>query len=142
MKRLVIIWILLPLLSMATLLGQSAKQSFKAGEDFYKSMNFKDAIDQYSKAIELDPDYEKAYVSRAMAYSRTGNHKNAAEDFDRALVFNEKDPELYYFSGYEWYLLENNNKAHLKLTQAIEMKNNFLEAYQTRYCQFGIGEIQ
>ena len=46
MKRLAILLIMLPLISSATVQAQSAKQSFKAGEEFYKSMNFGDAIDQ------------------------------------------------------------------------------------------------
>ena len=132
MKRLVIILILLPLISSATVLAQSAKQYFKAGEEFYKSMNFNDAIDQYNKAIEMDPDYEKAYIRRAMAYSKTGDHVNAAADFDRALVFNEKDAEIFYFSGHEWHLQGKNNIALTKLSKAISMKGNFLEAYQVR----------
>ncbi len=132
MKRLVIIIILVPLLSSAEVFAQSAKQYFRAAEDFYKSANFNDAIDQYNKAIELDPDYEKAYVRRAMSYSKTGDHVSAASDFDRALVFNEKDAELFYYSGHEWYLQGKNNEAHAKLSKAISMKGNFLEAYQVR----------
>lgn len=132
MKRLVIILILLPLFSSATVLAQSAKQYFRAGEEFYKSMNFNDAIDQYNKAIEMDPDFEKAYIRRAMSFSKIGDHVNAAADFDRALVFNEKDAEIFYFSGYEWHLQGKNNIALTKLSQAITMKGNFLEAYQVR----------
>lgn len=132
MKRLVSILLLLPVLTTATLLAQSAKQYFRAGEDFYKSQNYSDAIVQYNKAIELDPDYERAYIRRAMAYSKTRDHVNAATDFDRALVFNEKDAELYYYSGYEWHLQGRNNVALNKLNTAINMKGNFLEAYQVR----------
>ncbi|MCD4710060.1 MAG: tetratricopeptide repeat protein [Bacteroidales bacterium] len=112
--------------------AQSAKQYYKAGEDFAKANNIADAIVQYTKAIELDPDYEKAYTQRASAYSRNGEHKNAAEDYDRALVFEEKDAELYYFSGNEWHLYGDNPRALARLTIAINMKNKFLKAYQVR----------
>ena len=132
MKRLYLIVILASLISSEGVFAQSAKQYFRAGEDFYKSANYNDAIDQYTKAIELDPDYEKAYVQRAMAFSKTGDHVNAAADFDRALVFNEKEAELFYYSGYEWHLQGKNDIAHTKLSKAISMKGNFLEAYQVR----------
>ncbi|MEN8230061.1 MAG: tetratricopeptide repeat protein, partial [Bacteroidota bacterium] len=132
MKRLVIILILLPLIFSVQVLAQSAKQYYKAGDEFYKSMKFNEAIDQYEKAIEMDPDYEKAYVRRAMSYSKIGDHINAADDYDRAIVFNEKDAELFYFSGYEWHLQGKNNIALSKLNTAIDMKGNFLEAYQVR----------
>ncbi|MCK5137198.1 MAG: tetratricopeptide repeat protein [Bacteroidales bacterium] len=131
MKRLFFILILLPVFS-AIILAQSAKQCFRAGGEFSKKMNFKDAIEQYSRAIELDPDFEKAYIQRAIAYTKLGDNESAAEDFDRALVFNEKNSELFYFSGQAYHLQGKNNIALTKLTRAISLKGNFLEAYQVR----------
>jgi Tfp pilus assembly protein PilF len=98
-KKLTYILIVPVILSGMSLQAQSAKQYVKAGEDFAKAMNFADAIDQYSKAIELDPDYDKAYFNRATAYANVGDHEHAAMDFNRAIVFDEKEAELYYFSG-------------------------------------------
>ena len=132
MKKIKYNLILLLVLIATTVQAQSAKQYFKAGDDFLKANNFKDAIAQYTKAIELDPDYEKAYIKRATAYSRSDAHKKAAEDYDRALVFDEKDAELYYFSGKEWFLEGNNQYALMRLSRAINMKRNFLEAYRVR----------
>ena len=99
--------------------AQSAKQYFKAGEDFAKANNYEDAIVQFTKAIDLDPDNEKAYIQRAIAYSRIGDHEECCIDYDRALVFDEKDAELYYFSGNEWHLYGDNTVRPDKLTTAI-----------------------
>ncbi|MDF1574549.1 MAG: tetratricopeptide repeat protein [Bacteroidales bacterium] len=125
-------WILLLLIITAAVQAQSARQYFKAGEDFARANNYTDAIIQFTKAIELDPDYDKAYILRATAYSRTGDHRQAAEDYDRALAFNEKEAELYYFSGKEWHQYGDNPRALIRLSSAINLKNNFLEAYQVR----------
>ena len=97
MKRLLIILILLPLAGGLFLQAQSAKQCFKTGEEFAKKMSFENAIEQYSRAIELDPDYEKAYIQRGIAYTNLDDYEKAAADFDRAIVFNEKDAGLFYF---------------------------------------------
>jgi tetratricopeptide (TPR) repeat protein len=132
MKKSLYILLLLPFLVSASLMAQTAKQFFKAGEDFTKASNYEDAIAQFTRALELDPDFEKAYISRANAYSRTGEHQSAAEDYDRALVFEDKDEELFYFSGKEWHLAGNHQFALTKLTTAINMKKNFLEAFQVR----------
>ena len=132
MKRLLNILILLLLAGTLMIQAQSAKQYYKAGEEFAKKMSFTEAIDQYTKAIELDPDYEKAYIQRAMAYTKLEDYENAAADFDRAIVFNEKDPGLYYYSGMAYHLQGKNNLALSKLNKAVDMKNNFLEAYQVR----------
>lgn len=114
------------------LLAQSARSYFKAGEEFHRSMDYRDAIAQYTKAIELDPEFDEAYINRARAFSQTGDHASAAVDFDRALAFNEKDHELYYLSAREWYLQGNSRVSLAKLNQAIDRKRNFLEAYQLR----------
>ena len=131
MKRIGIIWMLLAMFAVAVQ-SQSAKQYFKAGDEFSKKLNFKDAIDQYNKAIELDPDFDKAYIQRAMAYSNQGDYENAAKDFDRALVFDEKDAELYFFSGEAHHKKGSNIAALEKLNRAIDLKGNFLAAYQVR----------
>ena len=133
MKTLAYIIILLPFLITTTVQAQSAKQYLKAGDDFAKANNNADAIIQYTRAIELDPDYEKAYIQRAGAYSRDGEHMNAAEDYDRTLVFELKDEELFYLSGNEWHLYGDNPIALERLSSAIQLKSNFLEAYRVRW---------
>jgi len=127
------ILILLPFMITASIQAQSAKQFFKAGEDFAKAENYTDAIAQFTKALELDPDYEKAYIERASAFSMSGDHKSAAKDYDRALVFEAKDAELFYLSGNEYHLFGNNPRALERLNVAIQMKGNFLEAYRVRW---------
>ena len=101
--------------------------------DFAKANNFTDAIIQYTKAIELEPDYEKAYMQRAGAYSQIGEHNSAAEDYDRALAFEEKDAEIYYLSGKAWHLYGDNRLALVRLTAAISLKSNFDEACRTNF---------
>lgn len=133
MKKCIYILALLPFLIAASVQAQSAKQYFKVGEDFAKAENYTDAIAQYTKALELDPDYEKAYIQRAHAYSISGEHNNAAEDFDRALVFDQKDEELFYLAGKEWHLFGNNPLALERLSMAIELKSNYLDAYRVRW---------
>ncbi len=132
MKKLLYILILLPFIFCSEVQAQSAKQYIKTGEDFAKANNYKDAIVQFTKAIELEPDNEKAYIQRAIAHSRLEEHEKAAMDYDRALVFEMKDAELYYFSGMQWHLYGDNTVALLKLSTAIQLKKNFLEAYQAR----------
>ncbi len=53
MKKIGYILILLPFMIAATAQAQSAKQFFKAGEDFAKANNYSDAIIQFTKAHVL-----------------------------------------------------------------------------------------
>ena len=123
---------LLPLFGTALVFAQSSKQYMKAGDEFLRKMSFDDAIEQFTRAIELDPDDDKAYIQRALAYMQLNDFEKASLDFDRALVFNEKDGELYFLSGNSYYLLGNSEIALDRLSKAISYKNNFQEAFQVR----------
>lgn len=115
-----------------SLSAQSPRQYLRTGEEFYRSMNYEDAIAQFTKALELEPDLERAYLNRALSYSEIGSHELAAKDFDRALAFNRKDEELFYLSGREWFLHGNTGNALSRLNQAVDLKRNFFEAHQQR----------
>ena len=132
MKRIHFFLFLVAVMMAAGTQAQSAKQYYKAGEDFLNVANFEDAIDQFTKAIEIDPDYDKAYIARASAYEKLNNYKAAAEDFERAIVFDEKNHELYYMAGYAYYKVKNNQASLANLNKAVEKKSNYLEAYQVR----------
>jgi tetratricopeptide (TPR) repeat protein len=47
--------------------------------------NYKQAIDDCSRAIEIKPGYADAYINRGFAYAGLGNYKQAIEDYDRGI---------------------------------------------------------
>ncbi len=111
-------------------MGQNAKQFYKAGLNFKESNNYKDAIEQFSKAVSLDPDYVDAYIERAFAYEKTNQLEKAAEDYKRALVFEEKDEEIYYNAARISYKIGQYKEASDYVAKSIELKSRYLEAYQ------------
>jgi tetratricopeptide (TPR) repeat protein len=120
------------LLSTVSLVGfsQNAKQYFKAGESFVEAGNQKDAIAQFTKAIELNPDYLQAYVSRAEAYKAINELQKAAEDYKRALVFESSEIELYYRASEVNYLLKNYPEALDLINKGITLSPKHEEAYR------------
>ena len=42
----------------------------------------------YDRAIEINPDFAKAYYNRGVAYGKLGNHRQAISDYDRAIEIN------------------------------------------------------
>ena len=77
-------------LSTSIVLGQSPKKYLKTGEKFEESKNYKDAKDQYTKAIEMDPKFVDAYIARAGAYESMYQMTDAIQDYNRAVAF---DPQ-------------------------------------------------
>jgi tetratricopeptide (TPR) repeat protein len=49
------------------------------------------AIEEYGRAIELNPNYAEAFNSRGMAYGLKGQNDQAISDFDKAIKLNPKD---------------------------------------------------
>jgi tetratricopeptide (TPR) repeat protein len=120
------------LFSAVPLVGfsQNAKQYFKAGESFVEAGNQKDAIAQFTKAIELNPDYLQAYISRAEAYKAINELQKAADDYKRALVFESSEIELYYSASEVNYLLKNYPEALDLINKGITLNPKHEEAYR------------
>jgi len=89
------VWILAPLvcLFVAGCAGRSPEEHLKAGEKLLSDGKKKEAIAEFSKAIEVDPECVNAYLNRAMCYNETGQPKRAVADFSKAI---ELDPTNAY----------------------------------------------
>ncbi len=130
MKKHLKLTCLILILSSTFIFGQNAKQYFKAGQDFIATNNYKDGIEQFSKAIEISPNYADAYIERANAYEKINELNKAADDYNRALVFENKTPEVYYGAARINYKLGNFKEAKDYINKSLELRSKFLEALQ------------
>ncbi|CAD8047804.1 unnamed protein product [Paramecium primaurelia] len=76
------------------------QDSYKSkGNDCLNSNKFNDAIDYYTKALEVDSNNFKfnsiIYANRGLAYQKLKDHRKAVNDFDKSIELNEK-----YFKPY------------------------------------------
>lgn len=97
---------------------------------FEENKSYKEAIESYSKALELDPKFEKAYVARASAYEKSNLKAEAVEDYKKALAFSPKEKEYYYNAGRLLADLKKYNEADQMLRKALERDKGYLEAIQ------------
>ena len=75
--------------------NKSAEEAFEKGAKAYKNKDFNSAIINYTKAIELDPKYAKAYSNRGLAYSDLKKHEEAIADYTIAIELDCKDAIAY-----------------------------------------------
>ena len=68
--------------------AESVEELHDAAYQFMKSENFSDAIDTYSKILELQPKDEQALLNRAIAYTQVDRFDNALRDIDSFLMLN------------------------------------------------------
>ena len=57
------------------------------------------AIDDYTKAIEINPTYAKAYYNRGWNKAKLKDHYGAISDFSKAIAINPTDSQAYYNRG-------------------------------------------
>jgi tetratricopeptide (TPR) repeat protein len=64
-----------------------------------------DAVAEYNKAIELDPESAEAYYRRGMSYDSLGEFECAVEDYTEAIRLDPDYPEAYSFRATAHYML-------------------------------------
>jgi tetratricopeptide (TPR) repeat protein len=68
----------------------SAETYFDRGLKNYEKKNNEGAIRNYTKAIQLKPNYSVAYFNRGLAYHNLGNYQAAIEDYTEAIRINSE----------------------------------------------------
>jgi serine/threonine protein kinase/formylglycine-generating enzyme required for sulfatase activity/Tfp pilus assembly protein PilF len=74
---------------------QSATSLTKLGSNFANANQYANAIEAYSKAIEIDPQYVPAWTNRALAYRITGLLANAVADYSKAIELSPSNAANY-----------------------------------------------
>ncbi len=116
------------LMFSVTAFSQSPKKFIDAAQKLEKAGNFTEAIDGYSKALELDPQNEKALKARAVCLEKADKKAEAIEDYKKAIVFDPKNKELYYNAGRLHAELAQYSEADELLRKALERDKKYTEA--------------
>ena len=107
------------------------------GNNFYFAKNYQSAIQAYSRAINLNPNFAEAYNNRGNSYFQLQNYSQAVQDLQTAVKFNKFDARIHNNLG-SAYLLQNLYDAAIsEYTQAINLNQNIFTFYYNRalaYC--------
>lgn len=112
--------------------AQDAGEYLRKGKASLRMKKFDYAIEQFSRALELQPDLAKAYLGRAEAYDSLGMFLNAASNYDSTAVYMPGRAGILYNSGYCYYRLGMFEKAAGQLNRAIDIREYFRPAYELK----------
>ncbi len=93
------------------------------------------AVKDYSKAIELNPNFIEAYNNRENAYAHLKLYNEALEDFNKAIELNPNLAEAYSNRGNAYSERENLDKAIKDYKTALKLNPKFAMAY------YGLGIV-
>lgn len=85
---------------------------------------FRRAIEEYSSAIELDPQGAAAYCNRGRAYNQVGKYELAIEDCDKAIRLNPKGVRAYFNRGVAYADLGRQVKAAADFEKFIALADD------------------
>ncbi len=115
--------------------------SKQTAEEYFYSAFAKDdlgdytgAIQDYNKAIELDPDFVDAYINRGIDKHSLGDNIGAIQDFNKAIELDPDYARAYYDRGYAKFELGEYRGAIQDFNKAIELDPDFVDAYNNRGC--------
>lgn len=98
-----------------------AEKHFYQGIEYRRQENGASAIEEFTKAIEIDPDYYFAYYNRARVHCENGELVSCLADYDRAM---ELRPDNVYWTierGFLYWQLGDQEKAIVDLEKAQEL---------------------
>ena len=106
--------------------------ALESGNNFYFNTNYQQAISEYTRAIEINPNFAEAYNNRGNAKFSMRNYQQAIGDYQNALRLNKVDARLYNNLGNVYLIQQDYNAAIQEYTQAINLNPNLFSAYYNR----------
>lgn len=101
-------------------------------DDFSYKSNYAEAIVNYNKALELDPNDRAAYNNRGLVFERMNRVEEAYADFTKVIELDPTDRNGYHNRGVIYYKKGEYQKAISDYTRSIDLDPNFKEAYVHR----------
>ena len=104
--------------------AESAQEHYAQGKALLQSGQWEQAILEFTKAIDLDPDYREAYSERAYAYYQKGEYDKALSDSNKIIELNPEDPFAYFNRGIAYKALGKKAEALADFEKCIELSPN------------------
>lgn len=89
-------------------------------------------IENYNKAIELNPSLVNAYNNRGIIKKNQNLYNSAISDYEKAISIDPKNPFPYVNMGVVYFMLKDYKKALELVNKAISIDPNFGIAYNDR----------
>ncbi len=110
----------------------SAKKVFTKGIANTENKNYEQAVENFTKAIELNPNFASAYSNRCLVYLQWGKYEQAIADCTEAIKINPENIEANLNLGLAYYEIGNYQQAIAEYTQVLNHNHNDFRALYNR----------
>ncbi|MFB2917865.1 trypsin-like peptidase domain-containing protein [Aerosakkonema funiforme] len=111
--------------------GNDAKETdwLNYGNRLWRLFYYKDAVEAFDKAIQINPDLAIAYYARGMALRDWGKYQEALSSFEEATQKKDKLYEAWRERSSLLLVLQRNDEALSSINRAIKLKSNDFALY-------------
>jgi tetratricopeptide (TPR) repeat protein len=104
----------------------------KRGLEKEKLKDYAGAVQEFKKAIELNPGYMNAYNNRGRAEMELKDYAGAIQDFNKAIELNSSYTDAYNNRGFAEMELKDYAGAMQDFSKTIELNPDYMYAYNNR----------
>ncbi len=102
--------------------GKTGAESLhNRGFAWYGLGEYVKAIEDYNRALEIDPKLPDTFYNRSLAWLALGEYSKAITDCDRALRIRPEDDDIYKTRANAWFKLEQYGNAVEDYSSAIKL---------------------
>jgi len=95
---------------------------FMLGNEYYRRRQFSRAIEQFTRALALKPDYDLVVINMANAYRALGRDREAMIGYRRFMELDPKNAQIRYEAAQILIDGGNLDEARRELTQALALE--------------------
>ena len=93
------------------------------GNRYSRNGVYQQAIEDYSKAIELDQNFAEAYFNRGVSHYEEGQYQNAIDDLTLAIELNPLDDNYYGRRSLAYLFADQLDLAEADQDKCDELRN-------------------
>lgn len=109
-----------------------AIEYYNRGNGYMKLKQWEPAIADYTRALEVDPSYQRPYTNRAFSYLSSGEAELALADADKAIGFDPKKTFAFIVRAFAKERLGKWDAAVADFTIVLEQTNGDAQTYFNR----------
>ena len=108
------------------------KEFYESGYNLLENRHYSKALEELTKCIAEDSQYEESYIQRGKAYAALGQYEKAIADLSKSISLNSKSVKAYALRGGSYLKIAMRKKAFDDFNKAIELNPKDAESLSLR----------
>ena len=109
------LFLLIPILLGCSNKEQQAQKHYKKGFEFHNQGSLDQAVEEYQRALKLDPSLTEAYINLGAIYVAKKDYDKAIQQFNEVVELNYFNAKAHYNLGMVYVYRGDKNKAEEEL---------------------------